>query len=221
MLLGAAPACATKGSPPAAVFRPACRGALCILVSIALGIVVFLFGRAAPLARWQRKIWHSGLGNPVAGVLFVYRALDTLLERLFCCSHWSASGPWRRIRRGEGTRFACLCAAEQHPRVSGSAVAANRHHGGIICSGAGANHPGGLPGGTILAAMWLLVMMARLGGAHDQWLWVRQLLVVGPAIAFSSSVFWDRVCRFFLAYPPRSRQATDRHCQATLTLQSA
>ncbi|MGB7009551.1 MAG: hydrogenase subunit MbhD domain-containing protein, partial [Pseudolabrys sp.] len=86
LLLGAASRLrATKGSAAKAGF-PArlAAGALCILVSIALGIVVFSLPDVPPTLAPMAKenLASSGLGNPVAGVLFVYRALDTLLEKV-------------------------------------------------------------------------------------------------------------------------------------------
>ena len=86
LLLGAATRLrVTKASAAEAglSFRLA-AGALCLLVSVALGIVVFSLPDVpptlAPIAKENLAL--SGLGNPVAGVLFVYRALDTLLEKV-------------------------------------------------------------------------------------------------------------------------------------------
>ena len=136
----------------------------------------------------------SGLGNPVAGVLFVYRALDTLLEKvvllLALVGVWSLAQdqawggkPGLRVYAQPNSILVFL--AQVLPPI-GIMV-------GIYMFWAGANRPGGaFQGGTVLAAMWLLVMMARLREVPTiNALWVRQLLVVGPAIFSPQSGFWD------------------------------
>jgi multisubunit Na+/H+ antiporter MnhB subunit len=196
---------------------------LCALVTVALGIVVFFLPDApptlAPIAK--ENLAQSGLGNPVAAVLFVYRALDTLLEKvvllLALVGVWSLAQdeawgevPGLRVyARPSGT---LVFLAQVLPPV-GIMV-------GIYMFWAGANHPGGaFQGGTVLAAMWLLVMMARLRDVPSiNALWVRQLLVVGPAaflaIGFSGFVFADA----FLAYPPDYAKPLIIIAEATLTL---
>jgi multisubunit Na+/H+ antiporter MnhB subunit len=74
---------------------------------------------------------------------------------------------------------------------------------GIYILWTSADHPGGaLQGGTILAAMWLLVMMAGLTDAPlvcQRWL--RLLLLAGPVVflivGLGGLAFGDA----FLAYP--------------------
>ena len=55
---------------------------------------------------------------------------------------------------------------------------------GIYIFWVGADHPGGaFQGGTILAAMWLLVMMAGLTDAPPvRRRWLRLVLIAGPAV---------------------------------------
>ena len=64
-------------------------GILCTLVSAGLAAVVLdppaVAPTLAPAA--TARLAETGLGNPVAGVLFAYRALDTLLEK--------SSSSWR------------------------------------------------------------------------------------------------------------------------------
>jgi len=59
-------------------------GVFCALVSAALATVVFSLPDVAPTLAPMAKenLAESGLGNPVAAVLFVFRALDTLLEKV-------------------------------------------------------------------------------------------------------------------------------------------
>ena len=225
LLLGAATRLrATKASAAEAglSFRLA-AGALCLLVSVALGIVVFSLPDVpptlAPIAKENLAL--SGLGNPVAGVLFVYRALDTLLEKvvllLALVGVWSLAQdqawggiPGFRVYAQPNSILVFL--AQVLPPI-GIMV-------GIYMFWAGANHPGGaFQGGTVLAAMWLLVMMARLRDVPAiNALWVRQLLVVGPgaflAIGLLGFVFADS----FLAYPPDHAKPLIIIAEATLTL---
>ena len=60
---------------------------------------------------------------------------------------------------------------------------------GIYIFWVGADHPGGaFQGGTILAAMWLLVMTAGLTDAPPVRLrWLRLVLIAGPAVFLSSA----------------------------------
>jgi multisubunit Na+/H+ antiporter MnhB subunit len=198
-------------------------GALCALVSVGLAAVVFFLPDVAPtLAPLAKEnLTESGLGNPVAGVLFVYRALDTLLEKvvllLALVGVWSLASdeawggvPGLRVYTRPSNILVFL--AQILPPI-GILF-------GIYMFWAGANYPGGaFQGGTVLAAMWLLVMMARLKDVpaiSEQW--VRTLLVIGPVaflvIGFSGFVFADS----FLAYPPGHAKPLIIVAEATLTL---
>jgi multisubunit Na+/H+ antiporter MnhB subunit len=67
----------------------------------------------------------------------------------------------------------------------------------------GADHPGGaFQGGTVLAAMWILVIIAGLQKAPsiDQRL-VRFLVVVGPAIFLGIGLAGFALADGFLSYP--------------------
>jgi multisubunit Na+/H+ antiporter MnhB subunit len=225
LLLGAASRLrATKGSAAKAGF-PArlAAGALCILVSIALGIVVFSLPDVPPtLAQMAKEnLASSGLGNPVAGVLFVYRALDTLLEKvvllLALVGVWSLAQdqawggkPGLRVYAQPNSILVFL--AQVLPPI-GIMV-------GIYMFWAGANRPGGaFQGGTVLAAMWLLVMMARLREVPMiNVLWVRQLLVVGPAIFLLIGLLGFVFADSFLAYPPDHAKPLIVIAEAALTL---
>ncbi|MGC1092847.1 MAG: MnhB domain-containing protein, partial [Pseudolabrys sp.] len=91
---------------------------------------------------------------------------------------------------------------------------------GIYMFWTGASHPGGaFQGGTVLAAMWLFVMIARLQTvpAISQFR-IRLLLVVGPVtfivIGLLGFVFADA----FLAYPEGYAKPLIVIAEATLTL---
>ena len=162
-------------------------GILCALVAAGLAIAVLsppeVIPTLAPMA--MENLPQTGLGNPVAGVLFVYRALDTLLEKvvliLALLGVWSLAPdsvwggiPGLRVYAQPSSTLTFL--AQLLPPV-GIVVA-------IYMCWVGAKEPGGaFQGGTILAAMWLLVMIAglrRVPSINQSWL--RLLLVVGPVI---------------------------------------
>ena len=74
---------------------------------------------------------------------------------------------------------------------------------GIYIFWVGADHPGGaFQGGTILAAMWLLVMMAGLADAPPVRLrWLRLVLIAGPAVFLAVGLAGLWLGDGFLAYP--------------------
>jgi multisubunit Na+/H+ antiporter MnhB subunit len=181
-------------------------GALCTLVAAGLAIAVLsppeVIPTLAPMA--MENLPQTGLGNPVAGVLFVYRALDTLLEKvvliLALLGVWSLApdGVWGgipglRVYARPSSTLTFL--AQLLPPV-GIVVA-------IYMCWVGAKEPGGaFQGGTILAAMWLLVMIAGLRSVPsiDQ-RWLRLLLVVGPVIFLGIGIAGMVLATAFLAYP--------------------
>jgi multisubunit Na+/H+ antiporter MnhB subunit len=147
---------------------------------------------------------ESGLGNPVAGVLFVYRALDTLLEKvvllLALLGVWSVAsdrawGGVPALRPSAKADDILAFLAQTLPPI-GIMV-------GIYMCWVGANQPGGaFQGGAILAAMWLLGMIAGLLtvpaiNRRD----VRVLLVLGPVIFFAIGLAGFVLADAFLAYP--------------------
>jgi multisubunit Na+/H+ antiporter MnhB subunit len=147
---------------------------------------------------------QSGLGNPVAGVLFVYRALDTLLEKvvllLALLGVWSLAPdsvwggiPGLRVYAPPDRTLTFL--AQLLPPV-GIVVA-------IYMCWVGAKEPGGaFQGGTVLAAMWLLVMIAGLKSVPSiSEPWLRLLLVVGPVIFLAIGLAGMVWANAFLAYP--------------------
>lgn len=181
-------------------------GILCSLVAAGLAIAVLsppeVTPTLAPLA--MENLPQSGLGNPVAGVLFVYRALDTLLEKvvliLALLGVWSLApdGMWGgtpglRIYAQPSSTLTFL--AQLLPPI-GIVVA-------VYMCWVGAKEPGGaFQGGTVLAAMWLLVMIAGLTGVPSiNQRWLRLLLVVGPIIFLAIGIVGMVLANAFLAYP--------------------
>jgi multisubunit Na+/H+ antiporter MnhB subunit len=194
-------------------------GILCILVSAGLAAVMLdppaiaptlapvldppaIAPTLAPAA--MAKLGETGLGNPVAGVLFAYRALDTLLEKvvvvLALIGVWSMT-PDRAWGGVPGLRLyaqpsgTLTLLAQVLPPV-GIML-------GIYMFWTGANNPGGaFQGGALLAAMWLLIMVARvqpvppirLGG-------LRFLVTIGPFIFLAIGFSGFALAGAFLAYP--------------------
>jgi multisubunit Na+/H+ antiporter MnhB subunit len=115
------------------------------------------------------NIAATGLGNPVTGVLMAFRAMDTLLEKvvllLALVGVWSLAPDrvWggRPGPRHQADPLGVLAFLARLLPPVGIVV-------GIYVFWVGADHPGGaFQGGTILAAMWLLVMTAGLSEGEN------------------------------------------------------
>ena len=146
----------------------------------------------------------TGVGNAVTAVLLAYRALDTLLESIVVV--FALIGVWSLAPdRVWGGYPGPLHQAD--PNGVLAYLARVLPPIGIIVGlhifWIGADLPGGkFQGATILAAMWLLVMMAGLADAPTiSRTWLRILLVAGPllfiAIGFAGALTAGAV----LAYP--------------------
>jgi multisubunit Na+/H+ antiporter MnhB subunit len=74
---------------------------------------------------------------------------------------------------------------------------------GIYIFWVGSVAPGGeFQGATILAAMWILAMMAGLVDAPPvSRRWLRLLLIAGPAVFFAVGLAGFAIADAFLAYP--------------------
>ena len=159
---------------------------LCALVALALAGVVLLLPDQGPSLAPQsmQHLPETGLGNPVTAVLIAYRAFDTMLEKvvlvlavvgvwsLAADRYWGGAPGEARAERPEPT----LAFLAQILAPLGILV-------GIHVFWVGADEPGGaFQGGAILAAMWIIVMMARLTEApQTNAFWLRLALVAGPA----------------------------------------
>ena len=201
-------------------------GLLCAVVGAALAVVMGLAVTPAPTLApaAAAHLDELGLGNPVTVVLLAYRALDTLLEKVVLVLaligvwsltpdlFWGGAPGSLRARHPSG---ALTFLAQVLPPV-GVVI-------GIYLVWNGADHPGGtFQGGTVLAAMWLLVMMGDLReppeiGLHR----LRQLMVLGPAlfIAVGFAGFW--LAGGFLSYPPGLAKPVIVAVEAALALSIA
>ena len=185
---------------------------LCVALAAGLAIAVLFLPDPAPTLAPEAaaNIAATGLGNPVTAVLMAYRATDTLLEKivllLALVGAWSLArdrlwggrpGPRHTADpQGELAFFARLL-----PPV-GIVV-------GIYVLWVSADKPGGaFQGGTIIAAMWLLVMMAGLADAPPvSRRWLRGVLVAGPAVFMLAGLGGLWLGEAFLAYPPAYAKA--------------
>jgi multisubunit Na+/H+ antiporter MnhB subunit len=145
-----------------------------------------------------------GLGNAVTAVLLAYRGIDTLLESIVVVfaliGVWSLApdhlwGGYPGPRQYADPNGILAYLARVLPPI-GIIV-------GLYIFWVGADLPGGkFQGATILAAMWLLAIMAGLADAPPiNRTWLRILLVAGPllfiAIGFTGALSAGAV----LAYP--------------------
>ena len=181
--------------------------ALCFLVALALAGVVLLFPDEGPSLAPQsmQHLPDTGLGNPVTAVLIAYRAFDTMLEKvvlvltvvgvwsLAADRYWGGAPGEPRAERPEPT----LAFLAQVLAPLGILV-------GIHIFWAGADEPGGaFQGGAILAAMWIIVMMARLSEAPPMSaFWLRLALIAGPLVFLITGVGGAIFAGGFFAYPP-------------------
>jgi multisubunit Na+/H+ antiporter MnhB subunit len=146
----------------------------------------------------------TGVGNPITAVLMAYRAMDTMLEAivllLALIGVWSLA-PDRVWGGRPGPRYNAdpdgilAFIARVLPPI-GIIV-------GIYIFWVGADHPGGkFQGATIVAAMWLLTLMAGLTDAPPiERRLLRVLLVAGPVIFIAVGVAGVLLAGTFLAYP--------------------
>ena len=147
----------------------------------------------------------TGVGNPITAVLLAFRAIDTLLEAIVLLfaliGVWSLA-PDESWNGRPGVREASdpngiLAYAARVLAPLGIVI-------GTYIFWIGADHPGGkFQGATIMAAMWLLVMMAGLTDAPPiDRPWLRGLLVAGPLAFIAVGVVGMATAGAFLAYPP-------------------
>jgi multisubunit Na+/H+ antiporter MnhB subunit len=179
---------------------------LCALVALALAAVVLLLPDPAPTLAPEaaQHLVETGLGNPVTAVLIAYRAFDTMLEKVVLVlavvgvwslapdRYWGGAPGEPRAARPEPT----LAFLAQTLPPLGILV-------GIHIFWAGADEPGGaFQGGAILAAMWMIAMMAKLTEAPPvSALWLRLALVAGPAVFLTTGVAGIAGAGGFFAYP--------------------
>ncbi len=180
------------------------------LVSIAVtaGLVICVLALPEPAPTLapavSANIAVTEVLNPITAVLLAFRAMDTLLEAIVLL--FALIGVWSLAPdRAWGGRPGLLQQADPNGMLA--YVARVLPPIGIVAGAyifwVGADHPGGkFQGATILAAMWLLVMMAGLADAPPiSRAWLRWLLVAGPLAFVGIGVVGAVTAGAFLAYP--------------------
>jgi multisubunit Na+/H+ antiporter MnhB subunit len=181
-------------------------GVCCALISTALAVVVLTLPEVGPTLAPEAiaALPATGVGNPVTGVLMAFRAFDTLLEKvvlvLALLGVWSLA-PDRCWGGHPGLKHR-LQADGVLPFLARTLPPLGVLLG-IHLMWTGADHPGGaFQGGTVIAAMWLVVMMAGVRDApaiREQW--VRLALVSGPVVFVAVGLLGVLTAGAFLAYP--------------------
>ena len=189
----------------ATVLRPVAMVLSAIFAAALAAAVLFLPVPAPTLAEAAAaNAAATSLANPVTNVLMAFRAMDTLLEKvvllLALVGVWSLApdhlwGGRPGQRREANPDDPLVFLARLLPPI-GIVV-------GIYMLWTGANQPGGaFQGGTILAAMWLLVMMAGLADAPPvSRRWLRLILIAGPVVFFIVGLGGLWLGDAFLSYP--------------------
>lgn len=175
-------------------------------VTLVLAICVLALPDPAPSLAdaVAANIGSTGVGNPITAVLLAFRAMDTLLEAVVLV--FALIGVWSLtpdrfwagrpgLKQSADPNGVLAYIARVLPPI-GLVV-------GLYIFWVGADYPGGkFQGATILAAMWLLVIMAGLADAPaiDRGL-LRFSLVLGPLAFIGIGVLGVAVAGAFLAYP--------------------
>lgn len=194
----------TPAAPPGPVLRWV-AGALCALIAAGLAALVLLLPEPAPTLA-PAAVAHlpaTGLGNPVTGVLMVYRAIDTFLEGVVLLP--ALLGVWSLAPDRDWGNAPIL----RHPRPDGALTLMAQALPplgiivGVYLCWNSADHPGGaFQGGAVLAAMWVLVLLAGLTDAPPiRRRGLRMLLVAGAAVLLVVGLAGIGLAGAFLAYP--------------------
>jgi multisubunit Na+/H+ antiporter MnhB subunit len=175
------------------------------LVSAALAALVLVPTGPAPTLAPQAAAGLSelGVGNAVTGILLAYRSVDTLLEKIVLLL--GLVGIWSLARDSAwggapatlgGGRDPTLTLLAQLLTPLGIVI-------GIYIVWVGADAPGGaFQGGAILAAMWILALMARLAnppavGRRG----LRLAVTIGPIVFLAIGFAGFALPGGFLSYP--------------------
>jgi multisubunit Na+/H+ antiporter MnhB subunit len=179
----------------------------CILVTAGLATTVLLLPQLAPTLAplAATHLAQTGLENPVNAVLVAYRAIDTLLETvvllLALVGVWSLApdrfwGGRPGLRQYEDPNGVLVFLARLLPPV-GILFAIHLFWIGAVAPG------GEFQSATVLAAMWVLAMIAGLIDAPPTARrWLRLVLVAGPVVFLAIGFAGFAIAGAFLAYPP-------------------
>jgi len=202
--LGRTQAPETKAAPGLSLRLSA--AALAILVAAALASAVAFLPIPAPTLapEAEKHLAATGLGNPVTAVLIVYRSFDTMLEKivlvLAVVGVWSVAADqfWGRSPAPLGVPRpdSALTFLAKALIPIGILI-------GVHLAWVGADEPGGaFQSGAVLAAMWLIAMMARLTEPpRIDAVWLRLALIAGPAVFLLVGLVGAGLAGGFFAYP--------------------
>jgi len=194
-----------------------------ITIILVAAVMALPAGREGLAPMVAEELADHGVSNPVTGVLLDFRAYDTLMESIVLVvalvAVWALTPPavWGGV---PGLR--------QHTRPDGVLAMFGRLLPpiglvvGVYLVWAGSSQPGGaFQAGTVLAAVWLLVVMA---GIHDEppvsSRLLRTVLVAGPALFLAIGIAGLGVGAL-LAYPAEYAYALILLIEFTLTFSIA
>ncbi|TCD06778.1 DUF4040 domain-containing protein [Erythrobacteraceae bacterium CFH 75059] len=222
LLLGAAARLKAAPDPPRLRIVPLL---LCLAVSLGLGAAVLSLSVPQPglVPLVQENLAASGVGNPVTAVLLNFRGWDTLVESVVLVV--ALVGVWALApddlwdgRPGAAQRVKRDAVLNTFGRLLppvGLMV-------GIYIVWIGAYAPGGaFQAGTVLAAVWLLAIMAGVAEPPPvrRPLW-RALLVLGPAV-FLLAGLHGTLWGAFMSFAPAKAKTMIMAIEFTLTLSIA
>jgi multisubunit Na+/H+ antiporter MnhB subunit len=197
----------------------------CVAIAADVAFVVLNLPTPAPSQAGlvAENLDATGLGNPVTAVLLAYRGLDTLLEKVVLLV--ALAGLWS-LASDRAWGGAPDLAPDVVPEPL-TYLARVLPPFGIVLAiyvfWTGADSPGGtFQAGTILAAMWVLVMMAGLATPPEgRSCALRSALVFGPVVFLFVGLIGFAVSGAFLAYPPGFEKPVILGIEAALTLSVA
>lgn len=199
---------------------------LCLGVTAGLAAAVLALPEPAPTLAPQAAahLPATQLGNPVAGVLLAFRAIDTLLEAVVLVI--AVIGVWGMapdVAWGGRPGPEKPSLTEGPVALLAMLLAPIGIVFGIYLAWVGADAPGGaFQGGSILAAMWILAWLAGLvRPPRIVSLRLRLLVVAGPALFMLVGLAGFVVADGFMAYPPAWTKPLILLVEAALTLSIA
>jgi multisubunit Na+/H+ antiporter MnhB subunit len=200
-----------KGEPEAHP-APALKwltGALAALIACALASAILMLPDVppslAPEAAAAASGPGAGLGNPITAVLISYRSFDTMLEKVVLIL--AVVGVWSI---GKDAAWGNAPAPLGRPKPPPAMVFLAQMLVpigiliGIHVFWVGADAPGGaFQGGALLAAIWMVAMMARLDEPpRIDAQWLRLGVIAGPAVFLIVGLAGISMAGSFFAYPP-------------------
>jgi multisubunit Na+/H+ antiporter MnhB subunit len=164
------------------------------------------------------------VGNAVTGVLLAYRSMDTLLEKVVLLL--ALVGVWSLAKDaawGGRPRLSAPIPAGGALALLGRLLPPVGIVVGVYILWVGAVAPGGaFQAGAILAAMWILVMIAGLRDAPSIGArWLRLSVAVGPAVFLAVGLAGFALPDGFLSYPQGFAKPLIIAIEAVLTLSIA